>query len=58
MSQERFIAQGSVRKEHPSEAVLMFLSQYEKSKHECKDKNVCQNAWENVTAKLEFIKNR
>ena len=43
-------------KEHPSEAVHMYL--YEKSKNECQDKYVCENEWEKIKKKLEFIENR
>ena len=44
-------------KEQLVEVVRTYPCLYDKSKKECKDKNVCENAWEKVIEKLEFIEN-
>ena len=40
-----------------AEAVCTYHCLYDKSKKECKDNNVCENAWGKVIEKLEFIEN-
>ena len=44
-------------KEPLAEAGCTYPCLYDLSKKEYKDKNVCENAWELVIEKLEFIEN-